>query len=219
MQRLGASEDFAELAPDGKQGLTGTPGQMGSLRGWGPQDKHNSRAEPGTDGHPGGQRGCTGGTGNSGRDKQEPPGCVVPWVLSAAYPHFTHWEPTSYACCTPGLGWGTPWSLWPPARGHWGCSPCPELPMSPLHFPVGPFLLGASVLAQAGARSSWLIPLAKRDTRMARDNLRQEQCPGGVTLESLAGVPVPGATFMKLSWCSGWHCPCHGAEPGWWQWW
>lgn len=97
MQRLGASGDFAELAPDGKQGLTGTPGQMGSLRGWGPQDKHNSRAEPGTDGHPGGQRGCTGGTGNSGRDKQEPPGCVVPWVLSAAYPHFTHWEPTMLA--------------------------------------------------------------------------------------------------------------------------
>lgn len=206
-----------DLRTDGVNCHTRTNGQSGG--GGDPRTNTTPGLSQGQIGTPEDKGAVQGGTGNSARDKREPPGCVGPWVLGAAYPHFTHWEPTSYACCTPELRWGTPWSLWPPACCHWGCSLCPELPMSPLHFPVGPFLLGASVLAQAGACSSWLIPLTKRDTGIARDNLRQEQCPDGVTLESLAGVPVPGGTSMKLSRCSGWHCPCRGVKPGWWQWW
>lgn len=52
------------------------------------------------------------------------------------------------------------------------------------------------------------------DTGIPRDKSRQEPCPYGVTLESLPGVPVPGGTSVKLSWCSGRHCPCCGVEPG-----
>lgn len=198
----------------GQVGLTGTAGQMGTLGTPGQtqlqQDRARDKQAPlrAVQGHWGLSQGQTG----------------IPRACGAVGPGaaFSPLRPLGMSLpCLLHTRDGLGDFLEPAACYHWGCPPCPELPMSPLHFPVGPFPLGASVLAQAGALLLWPFPLAKQGHRESRDNLRQEQRRDGVTLESLAGVPVPvpGGISIKLSWYSRWHHPCRGVEPGWWWWW
>lgn len=97
----------------GQMGLTGTPGRMGSHGG--SEDARTNRTPCPSQGQVGTSEGCARGTRDSAREKQEPPGCVGPWVLGAASPHFTHWERTFHACWARGLLGAC--SHWPAVTG------------------------------------------------------------------------------------------------------
>lgn len=114
--------------------------------------------------------------------------------------------PTSPIGNTPPVLAGLGDSLEPAATGllSVGLSPLSRAPCVPTAFPCGSLPSWCQCAGTGRCTLTLALPSGKAGTLgFQGDNLRQEQCPDGVTLEFLACVPVPGGTLIKLSWCSG----------------